>query len=511
MVIKDHYELEKAILSNFGEKASYLASLSIEAPGSLSNRIANGSYIGSIDLFSSSFSSLGRIVSLFIEAPSSLLSVESFISASPNWTRLQNIALLGVKDWHATQLKQLFNGLPKLSSVALSWDTHTTPYAKKYAKTLCHSLNDTNNAIDDGIQALSLIDCEFTSFDLIDVSNLKTLSLYRSTPVLPSILFTCPTIHTLVLDWVKFDPGALDPASLFPNLENLSWITYNTAAVDMKFVLKLPKLRKLEIKASNVNAPQVGESPPTPCSTLTKWKLCTNEANARWSWALLQLTPSLKTLILDCFYKQASFARAGIFINQLSVLEKLEIWNCDLEGGALLDGLLQRRSMWEKLKKLTFKRCAKLTILDFRIMLKNSPNLICVELISCPQVDAKWITGLSKLHLTRLVLDSCPELGTSILSRIASLKHLQHLDLSNLPNIWTQHLRILEPLAGLRYLGHVQHERVSSKTTFNVLEGLWPRLEAFKVEMSANRQSLATTFGPLVKIEFIENFDVKPD
>jgi hypothetical protein len=116
------------------------------------------------------------------------------------------------------------------------------------------------------------------------------------------------------------------------------------------------------------------------------------------------------------------------------------------------------------------------------------------------KVSTPFVAAIAQLPLTHLTLRGCSKLGSQSIQSIATMENLQYLDLSYIPGIWTQHLRRLADLPRLLFLCHVDPQRSRSNTTFNVLTGLWPLLETITVEETANRRSLAETFGPLVSV-----------
>lgn len=325
--------------------------------------------------------------------------------------------------------------------------------------------------------------------------------------------------------------------------------------IDLALVFQLPCLTSLSTWNCVMSVPkppnlELGESPPAQCLKLKEWRLAPNR-RSHWTWGVLQLVPNLTRLTVpgtsDHHYLANvrmldPDATAAQIFNSLALPFLTELhWNLPgTESKVSLPGthISECTPMLSRLKAVSIRSI----ISSHTLLILESLNPDTLESLSLELNNtspSKLFDGISNMGsaipralpiapvatsappdplrsspkklvpnmiLRSLDLSQCMTLGPLCLPTIvARLPNLTSLDVSLIPGVWATHLRFLQPLIHLRFIGHVVARRPAhSLPAFSILKGFWPLLNTIKLENNIDLKLISDTFGPLVKLLLVD-------
>lgn len=325
------------------------------------------------------------------------------------------------------------------------------------------------------------------------------------------------------------------------------------ARIDLALVFQLPCLVSLSTWNCVLSVPkppnlEQGELPPAQCLNLKDWRLAPNR-RSYWTWGVLQLVPNLTRLTIPGSFGLLSQtgilepdATAIQIFNSLALPSLTELnWNphaSGVVGGSPNIQIAECTPMLSRLKAASLR----LIVPSQTLLILSSLNPDILESLSLEHNDttpAKLMDAISHMGtlipraipptpietssaldplrasprkftpntvLKQLNLSRCDVLGPLCLpSIVARFPNLTSLDVSLIPGIWSTHLRFLEPLVHLRFIGHVVANRPAhSLPAFTILKGFWPLLHTIKLEHDIDLKLISLVFGPLVKLELVD-------
>lgn len=404
------------------------------------------------------------------------------------------------------------------------------------------------------LRLLNYRSVEASAFDLLRVlPDLETIELQESNVIRFSSLSPQEPNHAHVSSPVL---DLLGGFSLFPALTRLVLdeephrVENPPPLIDLSLIFQLPQLAYLSTWRCCLAAPTppdltLGETPPPLYLPLKEWRVAPAIRGSSWTWAVLQLVPNLTSLTAASAYNWSygapiypviALGLTAATILGSGALPELKELNFRAEindDGSLQSGgpptSLHNAVFLGRLKTARFPSTKTGLLLSMlnpavleRLDVSHSDiesSLLLQELCTMGSAHRapKDPSGLTVPKISRsppystnfilraLDISSSKTLGPSCLSVIAKqFPNLEWLDVSYIPGIWATHLRYIEPMRCLTFIGHAVLNRPEhSISGFQTLKGMWPRLSVLKIEKRISVKMLATIFGPLVSLELV--------
>jgi hypothetical protein len=457
-----------------------------------------------------SLKELRRLEKLRIKRHINVFSNPTFIELSQYWPNLRSLRLDIQFDLNTTELEALLRSFPSLELLILDFQNFAH-FKISTPSTLTQEFEIVKEPLK--LPCLETLRMPLESINFLltfPLQNVTSLGLYLCNDVKSDanqLLGMLPHLKLLDLTssrLIKTDETQPPPDGLFTSLQTLIWDTSLTI-VHLDYIFQFPSLTRLRTVNTSLKVPKTpkpGSLPPPQMLKLTEWITGCYDVNEQiyWSWAVLQLVPNLKRLVIN-FPKSETFKLARAHINELQHLKTLGIVFAHVDESEI-HRLLIKVKFWNQITQLYFDNVNCITDKTLMLLTKHAPNVIRLTISYGMGITSNSGPIIAQWKLTYLDLSYCYKLGTPALKDIAKIITLKYLDISGIPSVFTPHLRIFEPLVHLRYLGclNKSSETIILPTSLDSLIGLWPRLQTLKISPEYDPKQLARVFGPFVTI-----------
>lgn len=433
--------------------------------------------------------------------------LDLFLSHSRNFPNLRTLSLSGASAALWPAITAALQDFPNLRELCVSSVLLAVPSGE--------SLVPVEQATFPCLEALQLDSIEhFRNFSAphltrLSLSSASSESLSFGERHFTTLFCVLESLEILDLSGTKVETaGATLSPGNFGKLHTLVW-NHAKSPIHLSFLFELPSLTKLETIGCDLVSP-----PPPPSTTsqndfsivsstsLRSWTLSPN--SSRFTFAVLQLVPNLVQLHVTLLYANSPhITKLESFLNSLSAVSQFAFTEDLYLSDNKISSFVSRMSFGNRLTSLNLSSTA-VKGYCLKHFTTYAPHISSLKLRKCEWFLAEQLKQvLLWTGLTELDLSGTQAIRTTDLSNvIAKISTLTNLRISHIENIWTPHLRLLEPLRELRRLEQVLYNRGNDFASFGLLKGLWPKLTVFVLEPTSyrNLSILAESFGPLVDI-----------